>query len=226
MAAVAGLASSAAAFTPASGHASWAMARAGSAAQCDAVQALSKPSPASASAVRRALLLAGGVLAGQVAAVGPAAAFENRVVGVDLVPGLKGKPYGASTPVPAGVGEAAQLRGCPSTEEVARPPPNCFSTAAPKPSGDDELYWTAPFSFKGKSAKQAMDDLLEVAQAYPPGQAGIDAGGWKIVKRTDNYLYMQVFHCVARHCISSTASHVPIGLLCLCGSSGGGSTNM
>jgi uncharacterized protein (DUF1499 family) len=196
VAAAAGLASSAAAFIPASGHASWAMARAPPAARCEAAPALDM-SPASPA--RRALLVAGGVLVTQVAAAGPAAAFENRVAGIELVPGLKGKPYGASTPVPAGVGDAGQLRGCPSTEEVARPPPNCFSTAAPKPSGADELYWTEPFSFKGKTAKQAMNDLLEVAQSYPPGQSGIDAGGWKIVKRTDNYLYMQVLHCVSRH---------------------------
>lgn len=154
---------------------------------CDGAKSL----PAAAPSSRRALLLAGGLLAGHAVAAGPAAAFENRAAGVELVPALKGTPYGATTPVPSGVGEGGKLRGCPSTEEVARPPPNCFSTVVPKPSGDDALYWTEPFSFKGRTAQQAMHDLMEVAKSYPPGQAGIDQGGWKIVKQTDDYLYMQ-----------------------------------
>ena len=36
-----------------------------------------------------------------------------------------------------------------------------------------------------------MQDLIAVASSYPPGQGNIDAGGWKIVKQTDRYLYMQ-----------------------------------
>ena len=174
----------AAAFSPACGCSTFSMDATYGAQKSGAV-------PEAAPSSRRALLLAGGLLAGHAAAAGPAAAFENRVAGVELVPALKGTPYGATTPVPSGVGEGSKLRGCPSTEEVARPPPNCFSTLGPKPSGDDALYWTEPFSFEGRTARQAMQDLMEVAKAYPPGQAGIDQGGWKIVKQTDDYLYMQ-----------------------------------
>jgi hypothetical protein len=33
--------------------------------------------------------------------------------------------------------------------------------------------------------------LVKVAKAYTPGQGNIDGGGFKVVKETDNYLYMQ-----------------------------------
>ena len=148
--------------------------------------------PRMASAPRRAVLLAGGLALGHLAAgAPPALAFENRKQGVELFPQLKGVPYGANTPVPAGVGLGAELRGCPSTEGTARPPPNCFSSVAPRPGGGDQLYYAEPFTYKGKDAKQAMQELLAVAVAYPPGQGNIDAGGWKIVKQTSTYLYVQ-----------------------------------
>ena len=59
------------------------------------------------------------------------------------------------------------------------------------PASGDLGYFLEPFSFKGKGVQQAMDDLVAAAKAYPPGQSKIDAGGWKIVKSTDTYLYMQ-----------------------------------
>jgi hypothetical protein len=125
---------------------------------------------------RRALLFAGGIALGQLAGVQVGQAFENRKAGVELFPSLNGVPYGASTPVPAGVGQGSDLVGCPSTERTARPSPNCFSSTAPKPSGTDQLYYVEPFSFKGKTKKQAMQELLSTANAYPPGQSNIDAG--------------------------------------------------
>lgn len=126
---------------------------------------------------RRALLLtAGGIALGQLAGVQVGQAFENRKAGVELFPSLNGVPYGASTPVPAGVGQGSELVGCPSTEGTARPSPNCFSSTAPKPSGTDQLYYVEPFTFKGKTKKQAMKELLSTAKEYPPGQSSIDAG--------------------------------------------------
>ena len=143
-------------------------------------------------ASRRELLLAGGVAAAGLLGQGkPAIAFENRKQGIELFPQLNGVPYGTNTPVPSGVGAGGELRGCPSTEGTARPAPNCFSSSAPRPASGDLGYFLEPFSFKGKGVQQAMDDLVAAAKAYPPGQSKIDAGGWKIVKSTDTYLYMQ-----------------------------------
>lgn len=144
-----------------------------------------------AASSRRALLLRGsGIALVQLAASEPAAAFGNRVPGEELFPQLKGKPYGSNTPMPAGVGEGTRLRGCPSTEEgTARPAPNCFSST-PTPEDADQMYYLEPFAYKGKSPKQAMDELVAAATSYPPGQEGIDAGGWKIMKTTEKYLYM------------------------------------
>ena len=136
---------------------------------------------------REAVLL----VLGHLGAAVPALAFENRKQGLELFPQLNGTPYGANTPVPAGVGSGTELRGCPSTEGTARPAPNCFSSTATRPGGGDQLYHVEPFAYKGKDAEQAMQDLIAVASSYPPGQGNIDAGGWKIVKQTDRYLYMQ-----------------------------------
>ena len=36
-----------------------------------------------------------------------------------------------------------------------------------------------------------MDELLEIIQAYPPGQARIDKGGFSIITARDDYLYVQ-----------------------------------
>ena len=137
---------------------------------------------------RRALLLtAGGIALGQITGVQVGQAFENRKAGVELFPSLNGVPYGASTPVPSGVGQGRDLVGCPSTVGAARPSPNCFSSTAPKPSGIDQLYYVEPFTFKGKTREQAMQELLSTAKAYPPGQSNIDAGVC---------FYVSVFVCV------------------------------
>ena len=128
---------------------------------------------------RRALLLTGGVAL-------PAFAFENRIV--DLRPELDGVPYGARTAVPEGVGEGTALKGCPPPFKAARPAPNCFSSFI-DPKKDRDHYYK-PFKYN-KDEKEAMNELLDAVKAYPPGQANIDAGGWKLVRNDDRYIYVQ-----------------------------------
>ncbi|EKX42639.1 hypothetical protein GUITHDRAFT_141055 [Guillardia theta CCMP2712] len=128
---------------------------------------------------RRALLLTGGVAL-------PAFAFENRIV--DLRPELDGVPYGARTAVPEGVGEGTALKGCPPPFKAARPAPNCFSSFI-DPKKDRDHYYK-PFKYN-KDEKEAMNELLAAVKAYPPGQANIDAGGWKLVRNDDRYIYVQ-----------------------------------
>ena len=38
-----------------------------------------------------------------------------------------------------------------------------------------------PWTFKDKSVLAALDDVKQAVDAYPPGQGGIDGGGFKIV---------------------------------------------
>eukprot|EP00960_Hanusia_phi_P030438 748626-Hanusia_phi.AAC.1 len=128
---------------------------------------------------RRALLLAGGIAL-------PAYAFDNRIV--DLRPELNGVPYGARTAVPEGVGEGTVLKGCLPPFKAARPAPNCFSSYI-DPNKDRDHYYK-PFKYS-KDDKEAMSDLLAAVKAYPPGQAKIDAGGWKIMRSDDRYIYVQ-----------------------------------
>ena len=74
--------------------------------------------------------------------------------------------------------------------------PNCFSTTG---YGDgDELLasstispWRPP---RGMSSSAAAEELLEAVKAYPPGQGGIDGGGFKVIKAPTSsspYLYVQ-----------------------------------
>ena len=63
---------------------------------------------------------------------------------------------------------------------------------------DDLLYdevvgdpgYLAPWRFT-KANEAAMRDVLAAVEAYPPGQAGIDGGGWKVIRREPAYVYVQ-----------------------------------
>eukprot|EP00416_Gambierdiscus_australes_P016963 CAMPEP_0171064114 /NCGR_PEP_ID=MMETSP0766_2-20121228/6084_1 /TAXON_ID=439317 /ORGANISM="Gambierdiscus australes, Strain CAWD 149" /LENGTH=226 /DNA_ID=CAMNT_0011520109 /DNA_START=223 /DNA_END=903 /DNA_ORIENTATION=+ len=69
--------------------------------------------------------------------------------------------------------------------------PNCFSTTT---DTDDPTLttalrpWTVP---KGATPAEALAQLEETVRSYPPGQNGVDGGGFKIVKTGDGYLYAQ-----------------------------------
>lgn len=67
---------------------------------------------------------------------------------------------------------------------------NCFSTTY-SPMVDSGSRGIAPWRFQGKTPSAAMKEVLSVVNAYPPGQQGIDGGGFE-VKVTDlYYLYVQ-----------------------------------
>ena len=61
--------------------------------------------------------------------------------------------------------------------------PNCFS------SSGDEAHLLRPW--KPTAGGDAMDDLMEAINSYPPGQGGIDRGGFTIVTARADYLYVQ-----------------------------------
>jgi len=69
--------------------------------------------------------------------------------------------------------------------------PNAFSTTGDR---EDFLattilpYWRIP---AGTEPKQAMADLQAILKAYEPGQAGVDGGGFQIMKAEPNYVYAQ-----------------------------------
>jgi len=79
------------------------------------------------------------------------------------------------------------LRGCDGK-------PNCFSTTGDElledriTKGVDTLIkpWKPP-------AEDAapFKTLVQAVKAYKPGQANVDGGGFKVIKETDSYLYVQ-----------------------------------
>lgn len=129
---------------------------------------------------RRAFLGASGLaVAAQVIGVpSDALAFENRVGQKDVF-ALKTK-----SPTPSGVGEGlkdGKLRPC-------RPLPNCFTSS---PLEEDAKNFYPPFEYEGMGKAEAMATLMEVINGYKPGQRGVDEGGFKVMKATPDYVYVQ-----------------------------------
>lgn len=63
--------------------------------------------------------------------------------------------------------------------------PHCFSSSRAATLAGDQTKlgddWLVPsWAFTGKTQLQAFDDIKEAVNRYPPGQGGIDGGGWKI----------------------------------------------
>lgn len=67
--------------------------------------------------------------------------------------------------------------------------PNCFSTTPDDVSPEHIIEpWTAPSAV---SKMQAWDAVRAAISAYPPGQQGIDGGGFQVVTDDGGYLYAQ-----------------------------------
>lgn len=83
------------------------------------------------------------------------------------------------------------LRPCLDTK------PHCFSSGSIE-EYDDLVYdqivgdpgYIAPWTFT-KSRAEAMSDVMAAINAYPPGQSGIDGGGWKVMASSPTYAYVQ-----------------------------------
>ena len=57
-------------------------------------------------------------------------------------------------------------------------------------AGVGDPGYMQPWTYS-KSRAQAMQDVLQAINSYPPGQAGIDGGGWKVIKQKPDYVYVQ-----------------------------------
>jgi uncharacterized protein (DUF1499 family) len=67
--------------------------------------------------------------------------------------------------------------------------PHCFSTTYTE-GIDTGIHDLQPWSFSGKDPATAFKEVVETVEAYPPGQNGIDGGGWKIDRQEPTYLYV------------------------------------
>jgi hypothetical protein len=108
----------------------------------------------------------------------PAHAFKNALPGVEDEVGRK-----PAAPAPDGVGKIANnggLRPCLTGKQ------NCFSSTTTV--GETEVDTTKigrdwivqPWTYTGKDVLGALKDLENAVDAYPPGQNGIDEGGFKV----------------------------------------------
>jgi hypothetical protein len=81
--------------------------------------------------------------------------------------------------------------------------PHCFSSSAER-FEDDDLFnadsggaeeWLVPPFIFDKPLAEALADVRATVQAYPPGQRGIDGGGFRVVKDAVEggvaYVYVQ-----------------------------------
>jgi len=125
-----------------------------------------------------------------------AIAFDNRLPKDDLE--LKYQTPRTPGPKPNDIGPRAGggLKPCVDGK------PHCFSTS-PETFEDDDLlnadngrpeWLVSPFTYD-KPLEQALSDVKAAIAEYPPGQGGIDGGGFKLVdERSANgsaYLYVQ-----------------------------------
>lgn len=121
----------------------------------------------------------------------PAGAFENAL------PDISRFPNRNSGPQPKDLGlKVRKLNrfGDESDGPVLKEcgyGPNCFST-----TGDMEdpsittlvKPWKIP---EGAQPAAALEQLEQVIRTYPPGQEGVDGGGFKIISTGNGYLYAQ-----------------------------------
>jgi uncharacterized protein (DUF1499 family) len=138
---------------------------------------------------------AGGILASFTAGIAsvatPAFAFDNKITSqYDDRPKRRG-------PKPADLGVRVRqslsgyeddyigLKGC-------GPAPNCFSSTLVDDDDHDIPAWIWPSSY-GEDKTRAFVDLEDVLRRYPPGQNGVDGGGFQIqiVDPKAGYAYVQ-----------------------------------
>jgi len=87
-------------------------------------------------------------------------------------------------------------------------PPHCFSTTYQEL--DVGMRDLRPWHFSGKSPDEAMQDLSQVVKDYPPGQQGIDGGGFSVKVETNQFLYVQ-FESLKRGHIDDVEFHLEPG---------------
>ena len=125
-----------------------------------------------------------------------AAAFDNRLPKDELE--LKYKTPRTPGPKPTDLGPRAGggLKSCTDGK------PHCFSST-PEVFDDNDLYqadygttegwFVQPFRYD-KPLADALAELKDVLASYPPGQGGIDGGGFKLAAETTGsdaaYLYV------------------------------------
>lgn len=116
----------------------------------------------------------------------PSFAFDNAL------PGREGRAAAKLTPgqPPTGIGYRAAPGSTAGALPVDLKPcldgrPHCFSSskAATLSGGSTKVGddWLLPaWTYTGKTQLQALDEIKSAVDRYPPGQRGIDGGGWKV----------------------------------------------
>ncbi len=125
----------------------------------------------------------------------PASAFPNALASSEAEPKIKSP---GPRPSDIGLKPDGQLRPCLDGK------PHCFSSSTvvgEYQANTNKIgsgWIVQPWSFKGISVAGALLDLKQVLAAYPPGQSGIDGGGFAIISEKfpesvedSGYLYAQ-----------------------------------
>jgi len=155
--------------------------------------ALRRPGISEATLVfsRRAALTAAAVAAAaSIPAWRPASAFNNRLPPDELE--LKYKTPRQPGPKPGNIGTTkGELKPCTDGK------PHCFSSTPEVLEfdyGTTDDWLVKPFKYD-KPLADAVADLKSAIAAYPPGQRGIDGGGFQLITDSINddvgYLYVQ-----------------------------------
>lgn len=138
----------------------------------------------------RLLLPALGAVAGVLLAVfsvAPAQAFDNAIPEAAQYSRETKNP--GTMPTGLGMAKRVELDGDLGLKPCGRNL-NCFSSTFSDPEEDKHFLapWTPPAS---QSPAESIAQVKSVIERYPPGQAGIDGGGFQIVTSDPEYLYVQ-----------------------------------
>jgi len=89
------------------------------------------------------------------------------------------------------IGKFAVVSDGPVLKECGNGP-NCFTTTGDEDDPSKEATWLKQWKVpSGKQPSEAVVQLKDLISSYPPGQNGVDGGGFKIVQTTDSYIYAQ-----------------------------------
>mmetsp|Transcript_93649 Transcript_93649/g.264316 ORF Transcript_93649/g.264316 Transcript_93649/m.264316 type:complete len:304 (-) Transcript_93649:191-1102(-) len=146
------------------------------------------PSPASSATHRRGALTAALGAALAISVEPPAEAFDNaiKIIRRDANDRKKKGPQ----PTEIGLEPRKFLENALGMKECTDKTPNCFSTTGVE-GLDAGFHLVSPWQFSGKLPKAALEEVRDVILTYPPGQQGIDGGGFSFIAEEQNCIYFQ-----------------------------------
>ena len=160
---------------------------------------------ATTAASRRAVVQTLALLASTKIPARKALAFDNRLPPDELELKYKTPRTAGPKPTDIGVRNGNALKACLDGK------PHCFSSSLEFDDDDGADWLVKPFKYD-KPLADALSDVKGAIEAYPPGQNGVDGGGFKVITENNDgkvgYLYVQ-FESLRKGYVDVCGSEAP-----------------